>query len=36
MSKAELARAFGFSSNKFVCDAGQLEEKADVQNCQKR
>ena len=27
MSKAELARAFGFSSNKFVCDAGQLEEK---------
>lgn len=27
MSKAELAIAFGFSSNKFVCDAGQLEEK---------
>ncbi len=27
MTKAELARAFGFSSNKFVCNAGQLEEK---------
>lgn len=27
MSKAELARAFGFNSNKFVCGIGQLEEK---------